>query len=232
MEPLNGTRAFLAAEISGNHNGDLSRALALVHAAARTGADGVKFQAFTLNEIVGLRGDGQAPPPWDSMTLPELYTKLHTPLEWLPTLFAEALGLGLMPFASVFGKRSLEALEACRCPLYKIAKPERHNSALILMVRATLKPVLISGIDVYCPGGYPCRPEELQLRAHLAEYDGLSCHCPDPMVGAVAAALGAKYIEYHVTLDDGVPTLDDPVNLTASQFADMVRMVRQAEAML
>lgn len=227
-----GHPCFIAAELSGNHNGDLNRALKLIHAAREAGADAVKFQAFTLEEILALRGEGQAPAPWDAYTKRDLYTKALTPAEWFPSLFAEARRVGLIPFASVFGEASLAILERLGCPAYKIAKPERSNVPLITAVRATGKPVLISGTDIYCPGGYPCRPEELRLRRLALAWRGLSCHCPDPLVGPLAVSHGARYLEFHLTLDDGVPTLDDCVNLTASQFRELVRLTRNAEAML
>lgn len=226
-----GHPCFITAEISGNHNGDFQRAIKLIQAAARAGADGVKFQAFTMEEILGLRGSGQAPPPWDAMTLPELYAKVITPLRWLPALFAEARHRGVIPFASVFGPESLAALKAVDCPLYKIAKPERDRLDLIRMVRETAKPVLVSGRDIYCPGGYPCRAEELRLQKLTLSWFGLSCHCPDPLAGPVAVVYGARYLEFHLTLDDGIPTQDDVVNLTERQFQQMVRWTRTAEAM-
>lgn len=227
-----GYPVFICCEVSGNHNGDLNRAIALIEAAKRAGADAVKFQAFTMEEILTLRGRGQAPPPWESVTLPELYAKSITPAEWFPELFTFARDLGLIPFASVFGRRSLALLESLDCPVYKIAKAEARVGWLEKAVRATGKDVLISGANVLCPGGYPCKPEELGLeRIYRGGFVGLSCHCPDPLVGPVAAGAGASYLEFHLTLDDGVPTLDDDVNLTASLFAEMVRLVWKAEMM-
>lgn len=227
-----GQPCFIVAEMSCNHNGDLQRAFDIIYAARDAGATAVKFQAFTLSEMLALRGEGQAPPPWDAYTKRELYAKALTPIGWFYALFERARAVGLIPFASVFGRDSLALLEALDCPAYKIAKPERDNVALIGAVKATNKPVLISGRDIYCPGGYPCRPEELRLRCLALAWRGLSCHCPDPNVGPVAVTCGAHYLEFHLTLDDGVPTLDDCVNLKASQFAEMVRLTRAAEAML
>ena len=68
-----GHPCLIVAEISGNHMGKLELALALIDEAAMAGADAVKFQAFTMAEILALRGDGQAPAPWDSWTLRDLY---------------------------------------------------------------------------------------------------------------------------------------------------------------
>lgn len=227
----NGQPCFIVAEISGNHNGDLQRALWLIQAAARAGADAVKFQAFTMHEILTLRGTGQAPKPWGHLTLPELYAAVITSHEWFPALFAEAKHRGLVPFASVFGADSLAMLEALDCPAYKIARPERDQLWLLRAVQATGKPVLVSGRDIYCPGGYPCLPEELRLSKLTLSWLGLSCHCPDPVVGPVAVAYGAHYLEAHLTLDDELPTMDDCVNFTERQFTELVRLTRKAETM-
>ena len=222
---------FCVAEISGNHNGDLDRALRLIQAAKDAGADAVKFQAFTLEEILALRGTGQAPPPWEAMSLPELYAKLITPAEWFPALFTYARQIGIIPFSSVFGRDSLAMLEKLDCPAYKIAKPECRNWDLRKLVAATRKPFFVSGDSIHCPGGYPARLEDMAWLDWPVAAIGLSSHCPDPVVGPVAVAYGAEYLEFHMMLDDGVPTLDDPVNLTASQFAEMVRLARKAETM-
>lgn len=226
-----GHPCFLVAEVSGNHNGSLDRALALIEAARLTGADAVKFQAFTMEEILGLRGEGQAPAPWDAFTKRDLYERVITPADWFPTLFEVVRGSGLIAFSSVFGLQSLALLESLACPLYKIAKPEHENPELLKAVRATGKPILASGREIYCPGSYPCQPSDLRLGRLALGYFGLSCHCPDPLVGPVAVAYGAHYLEAHLTLDDGVPTLDDCVNFTASRFRELVQLIRRAEVM-
>lgn len=226
-----GHSTFIVAEISGNHNGNYDRALTLIRTAWATGADAVKFQAFTVEEILMLRGEGQALAPWERFTNRQLYERIITPGTWLPALFQKARAFGLVPFASVFGLKSLALLESVGCPAYKIAKSEAGCRWLIDAAQATGKPVLISGKTVHCPGGYPCHHHELDL-ARLRELPALSCHCPDPWVGALAVACGAHYLEFHLTLDDGIETLDDPVNLPAPAFADMVAWVRRAEIML
>lgn len=226
-----GHPCFIVAEISGNHNGEFQHALKLIRVASGARADAVKFQAFTMDEILGLRGRGRAPRPWEAMTLPALYGKVITPAEWFPALFAEAKHRGLIPFASVFGTESLAMLERLDCPMYKIARPERDHLDLLRAVRGTGKPVLVSGRDIYCPGGYPCTPEELRLSKLTLSWFGLSCHCPDPLVGPLAVAYGAHYLEAHLTLDDGVATMDDCVNFTATQFAELVKLIRKAEVM-
>lgn len=78
------------AEISNNHNGNFTHALHLIHAAKDAGAEFVKFQCFSPEELVSLRGGGSAPAPWGEQgwTMHALYAKARTPFEWFPALFA------------------------------------------------------------------------------------------------------------------------------------------------
>src|SRR5690242_15390697 len=99
-----GNPCAVVAEISNSHNGTLERAVRLLHAAKAAGADIVKVQAYTPDELVALRGDGPAPSPWHRYTMRELYSKARTPLAWMATLFGES---PLPIYASVFGAESL-----------------------------------------------------------------------------------------------------------------------------
>lgn len=226
-----GHPCFVVAEISCNHTGSFDHARLLVKAAKDAGADAVKFQAFTIPEILKLRGEGPAPSPWQHLAKADLYCKAVTPLEWLPELFDLADKLGLVAFASVFGYDSLAALERLNCPAYKIARTDNQEGWLIDAVRSTRKPVFISReiidattlvqvehppesldgtIPIYCPVGYPASPDQLSLKylgpygwARDLGYFGLSSHCLDPMVPVLAIGLGAHYLEYHLMLEEG-----------------------------
>jgi len=87
-------------------------AMKALDAAKAAGADFVKFQCYSPDELVDLRGDGPAPEPWGSQgwTMRALYEKARTPFEWFPTLFAHARAIGIVPFASVFGAADLGAV--------------------------------------------------------------------------------------------------------------------------
>src|SRR2546423_1069793 len=101
-----GHPVYLVAELSGNHNGDYSRALALVHAAADAGADAIKLQTYTPDTLTIdsdaadfiVPGNG----PWSGRSLYELYKEAQTPWEWHANLFAEAHRRGLAAFSTPF----------------------------------------------------------------------------------------------------------------------------------
>lgn len=232
------------AEVGANHNGNYGTAYNLVRAARFCGADLVKFQAYTMDEIIGLRGDGPAPEPWARYgTLRQLYERAITPLDWLPSLFAYARKIGLVPFASVFGVESLKVLEECGCPAYKIARYDNTQELLIASVRASGRPWLISAARhqraewyddatwLYCPPGYPAEVTWLP-ESFVPEWLGLSSHCLDPFLPIAAVSRGAKLLEYHIQLDDTPAELDGLFSLTASQFGQMVQSVRQTERLL
>jgi len=234
------------AEIGANHNGSYDTALRLIDAAKASGAEFVKFQAYTLDEILGLRGDGPAPEPWARYgTLRQLYEKAITPLEWLPDLFQYARDIGIVPFASVFGIESLAALEKVKCPAYKVARHDNHKASVTDPVYQTGKPMIVSAtteevtwpselpdvLTLYCPPGYPA--EDVGLPAfHDHPFSGLSSHCLDPLLPVAAVARGCKLIEMHLQLDDTRAELDGSFSLTEQQFRDMVDDVRDTERLL
>lgn len=242
------------AEVSNNHNGSLDRALRLIDAAKDAGADFVKFQCYTPDELVALRGDGPAPEPWGSegWTMRSLYEKAQTPLDWFPRLFQHARDIGIVPFSSVFGLESLQTLERCACPAYKIARLDNTNDGLRMAVRSRGKPVVIStaartyefdeywGMTIlYCPSGYPTEAKDVHLPTFTRfgphgqyPYTGLSSHCLDARLPVAAVARGCKLIEMHFQLDDEPSELEANVSLTASQFKQMIADVRATEAML
>lgn len=236
------------AEISCNHNGSFERALRLITAAKDAGADFVKFQAYSPDELVALRGDGPAPAQWGEQgyTMSSLYQKARTPFEWFPDLFAYARDLELVPFSSVFGHESLEVLKSVDNPCYKVAKLDNQHSWLVDAAIATGKPVIVSAdgradhdvhlsvSSLYCPGSYPCAIEDVHLPRDFAYggFLGLSSHCTDPVVAIAAVARGAKLLEYHFQLDDEPGELEKDVSLYASEFAEMVDAVRVTELVL
>ncbi|UQB42709.1 pseudaminic acid synthase [Thiomicrospira microaerophila] len=142
---------FTIAELSGNHAGDINKALDLIRAAAKAGADAIKLQVYRADTITlkSDKPDFQIPKgqgnKWESYgTLYELYEYAYTPWEWLPELFAEAHRLGVNLFGSVFDETSVDELEKFNVPAYKIASPEVFDIGLLIKVAQTGKPVIIS----------------------------------------------------------------------------------------
>ena len=143
-----GAPCFLIAELSGNHNGDLGRAMATVHAAKAAGAQAIKLQTYTPDTITirSDRADFVVPGngPWGGRTLYDLYQEAHTPWAWHERLFAEAASIGLEIFSSPFDETAIGLLESLGAPAYKIASFELVDDRLLRGVAITGKPVVLS----------------------------------------------------------------------------------------
>lgn len=142
-------RPYLIAEMSGNHNQSLDRALALVDAAAKSGADAIKLQTYTADTMtldVSMPGFVITDPKslWSGRRLYELYQEAHTPWEWHLPIMARARAHNIECFSSPFDSTAVEFLETLNVPAYKIASFELTDLALIRKVAVTGKPMLMS----------------------------------------------------------------------------------------
>jgi len=140
---------FIIAEMSGNHNQSLERALEIVEAAARTGAHAIKLQTYTadtmtldLKEREFFISDDTS--PWKGQSLYDLYKIAHTPWDWHKPIFDHAKKLGLICFSTPFDETAVDFLEKLGAPIYKIASFENTDHSLIQRVAATGKPLIIS----------------------------------------------------------------------------------------
>ena len=137
------------AELSGNHNQSLDRALALVEAAHDAGVHMIKLQTYTADTItLNCDGDGflVADPKslWYGRTFHSLYSEAHTPWAWQEEIIRFAESLGVACFSSVFDATSVDFLEKLDVPAYKIASQEIVHLPLIRYVAETGKPMIIS----------------------------------------------------------------------------------------
>lgn len=140
---------FVIAEMSGNHNHSLDRALEIVDAAAAAGAHALKLQAYTADTLTldVERDEFVISDPgslWAGRSLYSLYQDASTPWEWHAPIFERARERGMLAFSTPFDESAIEFLESLGAPCYKIASFENNHLPLIRAVAATGKPIIMS----------------------------------------------------------------------------------------
>jgi len=142
-------KPLVVAEMSGNHNQSLNRAMEIVDAAAETGAHALKLQTYTadtltldIKENEFLIEDKNS--LWEGKSLYELYQEAYTPREWHDPIMKRANALGMLCFSTPFDETAVDFLEELEIPAYKIASFENTHLPLIKKVAATGKPMIIS----------------------------------------------------------------------------------------
>lgn len=198
-----GHRPYLIAEMSGNHNQSLERALEIVNAAAKSGADAVKLQTYTADTITldSSRADfviNDSTSLWNGRRLYDLYEEAHTPWAWHKPIMDHAKSLGMDCFSSAFDDTSVDFLETLGVTAYKIASFECTDLPLIAKVARTGKPMIISTgmatvgeIDaavstarengcgdlaiLKCTSTYPATPENTNIRTISNMRDTFGC---------------------------------------------------------
>lgn len=210
------TPAYIIAEMSGNHNGDIHRALEIVEAAAEAGVDAIKLQTYTADTITldcnNEYFQTQKGSLWEGRTLYDLYREAYTPWEWHGPIMEKAKELGLTCFSTPFDFTAVDFLEKLNVPAYKIASYEIQDIPLIQKVARTGKPVIMStGIatlaDIYaavetcreagneqimllkCTSAYPSPYEEMNLNVipHMKQTFGCICGLSDHTLGTEVA---------------------------------------------
>ena len=190
---------FVIAEMSGNHNQSLERALAIVEAAAQAGAHAIKLQTYTADTMtLNVRGGSfEISDPdslWAGQNLHDLYQQAHTPWEWHGPIMERARELGMICFSSPFDETAVDLLEDLGVPAYKIASFENNHLPLIEKAASTGKPLIISTgmaslaeledavrtardagcsqlVLLKCTSTYPASPENTNIRTipHLRD---------------------------------------------------------------
>ncbi len=199
-----GHKPFVIAEMSGNHNQSIDRAMAIIDAAAEAGAHAVKLQTYTpdtmtINTSGGLFEINDPDSLWKGRNLYDLYKEAHTPWEWHKPLFDHARKKGLLIFSTPFDESAVDFLEELGVGAYKVASFENTDWPLLKKIAATGKPVIMStglatlaDIDeavrtireagckdlvlLKCTSTYPATPENTHLATipHMREM--FKCH--------------------------------------------------------
>ncbi|WP_431029192.1 pseudaminic acid synthase [Lysinibacillus sp. LZ02] len=143
------TKPFIIAEMSGNHNQSLNRAIEIVEAAAASGAHALKIQTYTADTLT-LNVDSSdfiisdEESLWKNRKLYDLYNEAYTPWEWHKPIFDRAKELGMIAFSTPFDETAVDFLEELDVPIYKIASFENTDLPLIKKVATTGKPMIVS----------------------------------------------------------------------------------------
>jgi pseudaminic acid synthase len=139
-------KPFIIAEMSGNHNQSLDRALELVDAAAEAGAHALKLQTYTADTITmkNVYTINDKNSLWNGKELHDLYKQAYTPWEWHKAIFDRAKEKGMEAFSSPFDETAVDFLESLNVPAYKIASFENTHHPLLRKVASTGKPVIVS----------------------------------------------------------------------------------------
>jgi pseudaminic acid synthase len=210
-------RPYLIAEMSGNHNQSLERALEIVDAAAAVGADAIKLQTYKAETMtLNVRSPGfvinDEKSLWNGRQLYELYEEAHTPWEWHAPIMQRATAHGLHCFSTPFDDTAVDFLESLNVPAYKIASFENTDLPLIRKVASTGKPMIISTgmaniaeideavqtakqggcrdiIILKCTSTYPATPENTNIRtiANMRETFGCEVGLSDHTMGCGVA---------------------------------------------
>jgi len=137
---------FIIAEMSGNHNQSIERALEIVDAAADAGVNAIKLQTYTADTITMPDVYTIADPKslWAGRDLYDLYEEAHTPWEWHKALYDRAKERGIICFSTPFDETAVDFLEELGNPIYKVASFEVNHIPLLKKIAQTQKPVIMS----------------------------------------------------------------------------------------
>ena len=250
------TACFIIAEIGNNHNGCLERAEKLVDLAVLAGADAVKFQMRSLDELYSSSQQFESCDLGLQYTL-DLLSRTQLSTEQFASLFAYCRKKNILPLCTPWDLTSFNILEDMDVEGYKIASADLTNQPLLEAVAKTGKPMICSTgmsdedeiiraikflkrksanfVLLHCNSTYPAPFADINLNymKKLSEMSkkvvGYSGHEHGYNVAVAAVSLGAKIIEKHFTLDRSLEGNDHKVSLLPDEFAAMVTAIRQVE---
>ncbi len=204
---------FIVAEMSGNHNQSLDKALEIVDAASEAGAHALKLQTYTADTMTLDINEGEfciddPDSLWNGYSLYKLYEKAHTPWEWHKPIFERCRELGLIAFSTPFDATAVDFLEELGAPAYKVASFENIDLPLIRKIASTGKPMIVSSgmatvaeldetvrtaqeggcndiILLKCTSSYPASPENTNILTipHMRDLFGLQIGLSDHTLG-------------------------------------------------
>lgn len=212
-----GHRPFIIAEMSGNHNQSLDRALEIVDAAARAGAHALKIQTYTADTMT-IKSDqadffiNDTESLWNGQSLYDLYQQAYTPWEWHKAIFDRCKEHGMIGFSTPFDETAVDFLESLEVPCYKIASFENTDIPLLRKVASTGKPIIASTgmasvaeldelvktvreagckdlILLKCTSSYPATPENSNIRTipHMQQLFDIQVGLSDHTLGVGVA---------------------------------------------
>lgn len=249
--------AFLIAEIGANHNRSLSLAKELIDAAVESGADAVKFQIYSAENLYSRKA------PLHSGYTKDLFTlikEIETPRTWLPEIASYCEKKKILFFATPFDRQAVDELDEVS-PLFKIASFEIVDLPLLRYCASKRKPMIIStGLanmeeieDAYlacrdvgnaevaflqCASLYPAPASIMNLRSMetirkaFGVPVGLSDHTRGIHISVAAVAMGANIIEKHFTLDRTMEGPDHPFAIVPKELQELVQQIRDVESAL
>lgn len=255
-----GHPVFVIAEIGINHDGSVETALDLVDGAVRAGCDAVKFQKRTPTVCVPRQHwNVERETPWGRMTYIEYRHRIELDEDGFARIDAHCRARGIPWFASCWDVESVALVERFDPPCHKVASACLTDDDLLRAKRATGKPIILStgmstvaeidrAVDVlgttdlllaHSTSTYPCEPDELNLRA-MGTLAARFPTCPVGYSGhelalaptVAAVALGATFVERHITLDRTRWGTDHAASLELDGFAELVRQIRVVERAL
>jgi len=241
-------QTFVIAEAGSNHNGDLGMAKKLVDAAAKAGADAVKFQTFRADDVY-VEDSGQAEYLDDDRSLYEILESMEMPYDWIPELHKYANQQGIHFMSTPSDPRAVDELEDY-VPAYKVESFHLSNHPFLRYLATKDKPLILSTgahemdeieeavavlseenvsdfVLLHCVSAYPTPLDQINvkiveiLREKFNVHTGLSDHTLNPTVAPTAAVtLGANVVEKHFTIDK---TLDGPITSLRSNRTSLTK---------